>query len=57
MNGRFDTLVTGNAVLLLEPGTYETAVIPENIQTLWGAVALDRLPPGKDNHCQVASHR
>ena len=57
VNGRFETPVAGNAVLQLKRGAYETVVIPENIQTLWGPIALERLPRGKDNTCKVASHR
>ena len=57
VGGRYTGPVKGSALLFLEQGKYETAIIPENIQTLWGPVALERLPDGKDNHCQVASHR
>ena len=57
VRGYFTAPSRGSALLLLEKGKYETATIPENIRTLWGPVALERLPPGKDNHCQVASHR
>ena len=57
VTGRFEPPVQGDAFLRLEPGTYETAVIPENIQTLWGPIALERLPRGKDNQCKVATHR
>ena len=57
LSGRYTAPMMGSALFTLEQGKYETATIPEHIQTLWGPVALDRLPPGKDNHCQVASHR
>ena len=57
LNARYTAPARGAALLFLEQGKYENATIPENIQTLWGPVALERLPPGKDNHCQVASHR
>ena len=57
LKGRFDTPTAGSAVFQLEPGIYETAIIPENIQDLWGPIALERLPRGKDNQCKVASHR
>lgn len=43
-------------LLFLDQGRYENSIIPENIKQLWGPVALERLPPGKDNKCQVASH-
>lgn len=43
-------------LLFLETGRYETSVIPENIKQLWGPVALERLPAGVDNKCQVATH-
>ena len=57
LGGQYTGPMRGPVLLFLEQGKYETATIPENIQTLWGPVALERLPPGKDNHCQVASHR
>ena len=55
--GRFEAPVAKEMELQLERGDYETVVIPENIQTLWGPVDLKRLPPGTDNQCKVASHR
>lgn len=57
VEGRFSPPSAGKVALFLDSGRYEKAIIPENIQTLWGPVNLERLPPGADNRCQVASHR
>lgn len=57
IQGQFAPPKRGRALLFLDQGKYEVAVIPENVQQLWGPVSLERLPPGTDNHCQVASHR
>ena len=57
MNGHFEAPAKSNAYFYLEPGTYEKAVIPENVHVLWGPVALESLPSGVDNHCSVATHR
>ena len=57
IHGTLDPPEKGPVVFTLEQGVYETATIPENIQTLWGPVSLERLPIGKDNHCEVATHR
>ena len=56
IHGMLDPPEKGPVVLTLEQGVFETATIPENIQTLWGPVSLERLPVGKDNHCKVATH-
>ena len=57
IKGVFSGMKPGPILLNLEQGVYETASIPEDIQSLWGPVALERLPAGKDNHCEVATHR
>ncbi|XP_060576085.1 uncharacterized protein LOC132733458 [Ruditapes philippinarum] len=57
VQGQFSAPKKGKALLFLDSGRYETAVIPENVKQLWGPVSLERLPAGTDNHCQVASHR
>ena len=44
------------SLLFLDQGKYENSIIPENIKQLWGPVALERLPAGVDNKCQVATH-
>ena len=35
MVANYDATERGRALFVLEPGTYETVTIPENIQTLW----------------------
>ena len=57
MHVTLDPPVKGPIGLTVGEGVYETATIPENIQSLWGPVSIERLPEGKDNHCKVASHR
>ena len=57
MHVTLDPPVKGPIELYLEEGVYETATIPEHIQSMWGPVSLERLPVGKDNHCIVATHR
>ena len=57
VQGRLSAPKRGKALLFLDRGRYETAVIPENLKQLWGPVSLERLPSGVDNRCQVASHR
>lgn len=47
----------GSCVLSLIMGQYETCIMPENIQQMWGPIPLPTLPPGVDNTCSVASHR
>ncbi|KAL5007201.1 hypothetical protein ScPMuIL_016007 [Solemya velum] len=46
----------GKCVLDMKPGQYESCIMPENIEQLWGPVPLPNLPPGTDNVCSVASH-
>lgn len=55
--GYFSPPSAGPTSLFLNPGQYETAVIPENSQEMWGPVPLRKLSPGVTNYCQVASHR
>jgi hypothetical protein len=57
VQGQFSAPKKVKALLFLDCGRYETAVIPENVKQLWGPVSLERLPARTDNHCQVASHR
>ncbi|KAK6993978.1 glycine-rich domain-containing protein 2 [Biomphalaria glabrata] len=49
--------VLGPCVLRLEAGDYQSCVMPEDRETMWGPIPLPRLPPGVDNHCSVASHK
>ncbi|XP_063399983.1 uncharacterized protein LOC134684614 [Mytilus trossulus] len=44
-------------VLTLHMGNFESCVMPEYIEQLWGPVTLPRLPEGTDNVCSVASHK
>ncbi|GFO43937.1 glycine-rich domain-containing protein 2 [Plakobranchus ocellatus] len=47
----------GPCVLRLEPGDYQSCIMPADRSTMWGPIPLPRLPPGVDSHCSVASHR
>lgn len=47
----------GKCVLEMKAGQYESCIMPENIEQLWGPVPLPNLPPGTDNVCSVASHK
>lgn len=47
----------GSCVLSLWQGNYETCVVPEQYEQLWGSVSSRRLPNGTENKCYVASHR
>ena len=42
--------------LWLVPGSFEDCVMPD-MEQLWGPVPLQKLPPGVENNCSVASHR
>ena len=57
VEGSFTTPERGPTPLFLDRGNYETVKIPETISQLWGPVALERLPPGVDNTCNVSTHR
>jgi hypothetical protein len=48
---------TKDCSLKLEAGNFESAVIPEQNESLWGPVPLPRLPEGVENKCSVANHR
>ena len=47
----------GPFVMKLEPGSFQSYTIPEDIEQLWGPVPLQQLPPDVPNKCYVASHR
>ena len=47
----------GTCDLWLVPGEYESCVMPEDSEQLWGPVTLPRLPAGVENNCSVASHK
>ncbi|KAK3600650.1 hypothetical protein CHS0354_031563 [Potamilus streckersoni] len=45
-----------NASFILQRGRYERAVIPENVEQVWGPIPFSHLYPGTSNPCQVADH-
>ncbi|XP_062572685.1 uncharacterized protein LOC134234626 [Saccostrea cucullata] len=55
VRGSFLRPVLDDIVLSLEPGIYEEANMPTNVEQLWGPVPLPK--SDKENKCQVASHR
>ena len=55
VKGSIGPPVLSDIVLLLEPGTYEEANMPTNVEQLWGPVPLPK--SDAENICQVASHR
>eukprot|EP00095_Tigriopus_kingsejongensis_P000673 maker-scaffold340_size202118-snap-gene-0.21 protein:Tk00673 transcript:maker-scaffold340_size202118-snap-gene-0.21-mRNA-1 annotation:"hypothetical protein LOTGIDRAFT_153725" len=42
--------------LYIAEGSYYDCVIPENIESMWGPIPLERLPEGVDNHCKAVTH-
>jgi hypothetical protein len=57
IHGHLSTPHIGDIFLFLINGKYQEARIPEDVQTLFGPVPMERIPPGVDNICRVASHR
>ena len=55
VKGSIGSPVLSDIVLLLEPGTYEEANIPTNVEQLWGPVPLQK--SDAKNMCGVSSHR
>ncbi|XP_005098754.1 uncharacterized protein LOC101860571 [Aplysia californica] len=49
--------VLGPCVLRLEPGDYQSCVIPSDRESMWGPIPLQRLPAHLENYCSVASHK
>ncbi|KAK7102022.1 uncharacterized protein [Littorina saxatilis] len=47
----------GPILLVLQASNFSQAVMPENIESMWGPVPMRNLPPGTENKCEVASHR
>ncbi|KAH9508161.1 Glycine-rich domain-containing protein 1 [Bulinus truncatus] len=47
----------GSVLLQLKAGNFERAIMPENLEQIWGPIPLPRLSPGTDNWCEVASHK
>jgi len=56
-----DTGLAGNdrkkTVLRLATDAFQSCVMPEDVEQLWGPVPLPKLPEGTDNKCFAASHR
>ena len=42
--------------LCISPGTFYDCVIPEDVESLWGPIPLERLPKGVDNNCRAVTH-
>ena len=38
-------------------GTFYDAVMPENVESMWGPVPMRKLPAGKENKCKAVVHR
>ena len=47
----------GPIVLALFNSDFRKAVMPENVESMWGPIPFKALPPGTENKCDVASHR
>ncbi|XP_045187309.2 uncharacterized protein LOC123545092 [Mercenaria mercenaria] len=52
-----EKLLRGKAVLGLEKGKYETVIIPDDIQQLFGPIALETRPVSASIVCKAATHR
>lgn len=52
-----DAPCRGPCILALQAGQFETCTMPENVDQMWGPIALPSLPDGVPNTCIVASHR
>ena len=40
----------------IQPGSFYECVIPEDVETLWGPIPLQRLPNGVSNKCRAVTH-
>ena len=40
----------------IQPGSFYECVIPEEVETLWGPIPLQRLPNGVSNKCRAVTH-
>ena len=47
----------GPILLILQASSFTQAIMPENVESMWGPVPLRSLPPGTENKCDVASHK
>ena len=43
--------------LAIVPGSFYDAVMPENVESMWGPVPMRRLPEGQENECKAVVHR
>nr|KAG5697451.1 hypothetical protein BaRGS_029342 [Batillaria attramentaria] len=46
----------GPILLIMQQSSFTRAVMPENVESMWGPVPLRPLSPGVQNTCDVASH-
>ena len=37
-------------------GAFYDCIIPEQVESLWGPIPLQHLPPGVDNKCRAVTH-
>lgn len=40
----------------IQPGSFYECVMPEEVETLWGPIPLQRLPNGVSNKCRAVTH-
>ncbi len=40
----------------IQPGSFYDCIIPEDVETLWGPIPLQRLPRGVSNKCRAVTH-
>lgn len=40
----------------IQPGSFYDCIIPEDVETLWGPIPLQRLPKGVSNKCRAVTH-
>ncbi|XP_045164314.2 uncharacterized protein LOC123528567 [Mercenaria mercenaria] len=57
IQGHYQQPKIGVVFLFLIEGSYKDEIIPDTVQQLLGPVAIERLPPGSDNSCKVATHK
>ena len=53
----FETSSTAATNFSIERGAFYETTMPEDIEAMWGPVPLDKLPDGKENRCNVVSHK
>ena len=40
----------------IQPGSFYDCIIPENIESLWGPIPMQKLPKNVDNKCRAVTH-